>query len=105
MDFGHATKEVVQVAHDVLVGADEKDSEIVHLARNDLMQREGVLDVLQVGEFVDFPVGIAGDIDQRPLVIRLSREAMDRHDREELAERPVIEERLENREVADVLVA
>ena len=32
-------------------------------------------------------------------------EAMDRHDREELAERPVIEERLEDGEVADVLIA
>ena len=32
-------------------------------------------------------------------------QAMNRHDREELAERPVIEERLEDREVADVLVA
>ena len=32
-------------------------------------------------------------------------EAMDRHDREELPERPVIEQRLEDGEVADVLIA
>ena len=30
---------------------------------------------------------------------------MDRHDRKELAERPVIEERLEDGEIADVLIA
>ena len=33
------------------------------------------------------------------------RQAMDRHDREKLAERPMIEERLKDGEVADVLVA
>ena len=32
-------------------------------------------------------------------------EPMDRHDREELAERPVIEQRLEDGEVAEVLIA
>ena len=41
----------------------------------------------------------------RAVAIRLRVEPVDRHDREQLPERPVIEQRLENGEVADVLIA
>ena len=52
-----------------------------------------------------FAVGIAGDVHQRAVAIWRSSEPMDRHDREKLPERPVIEQRLEDGKVADVLIA
>ena len=69
------------------------------------MQRQRVLHILQVDKLADLPVRIAGDVDKCALPFGRCREAMDRHDREKLAERPMIEERLENGEVADVLIA
>ena len=39
----------------------------------DRVQRQRILHILQVGKLVDFPVRIAGDIDQRSLPIRCRR--------------------------------
>ena len=66
----HAAEEVVQVAHDVLVGADEEEAEVVGLAGLEAVQRERVLHVLQVDELADLAVGVAGDVDQRGLAAR-----------------------------------
>ena len=54
---------------------------------------------------VNFTVGIAGDIDQTPLVDGSFVETLDRNDREELLESPVIDERLKNAKIAEVLFA
>src|ERR1022692_4190165 len=110
MDFVYAAEQVVQVAHDVLVCAHQEEAEVVRLRLAvavgiKLMQRQGVPHVAEVDEFVHLPVGIAGDIDQRGLTRGTFGEAADRHDREQLAERPMIEQRLEHREIAEVLVA
>ena len=59
----------------------------------------------KIGELRDLAVGIAGDVHDHSVAIRRCVEPMNRHDRKQLAERPVIEQRLENREIADVLVA
>ena len=72
----------MQIPHDVLVGADHEDAEVVHFARSDAMQRQGVLHILQVDKFRDFAVGIARDVDQHAVAIGKGVEAMDRHDRE-----------------------
>ena len=70
------------------------------------MQRQGVAHVAQVDELVDLAVGIAGDVDQRCLAGRAAFvQPMHRHDGKQLAERPMVEQRLEDGEVAEVLVA
>ena len=69
------------------------------------MQGQRVADVAQVDELVDLAVGIAGDVHQRGFAGGALVEAADGHDGEQLAERPVIEQRLEDREIAEVLVA
>ena len=50
-------------------------------------------------------VRIAGDIHEGALRSGGVVEPMDRHDREQLAERPMIEQRLEHGKIADVLIA
>ena len=61
--------------------------------------------VLAVDELADLAVGIAGDVDQRAVVLGRLVQAVDRHDGEKLAQRPVIEQRLEDGEIAEELVA
>ena len=102
--FVHAAEQVMQVAHDVLVGADHEGADIVGLAFLERMEGEGLADVFQVDEVVDLAVGVAGDVDERRLDRRAFVEAVDRGDREELVEGPVVEQGLEDREVADVLL-
>ena len=68
------------------------------------MKRDVVLHVLQVDEAADLSVGVAGDVDQDGVDRRLLVEPVERRDREELLQGPVVEERLEDREIAHVLV-
>ena len=70
------------------------------------MDRQRVAHVAQVDKLVDLPVGIAGDIDQRGFAgqaVPPSRLIGMMGNR--LPERPVIQQRLEHGEVAEVLVA
>jgi hypothetical protein len=57
-------EQVVQVAEDLLVGADQEHAEVVVLAVVLGVQLEHVLDVAQVDERVDLAVGVAGDVGQ-----------------------------------------
>ncbi len=69
------------------------------------MQRDVVLHVLQIdGEVGDLAIGIAGDVHQRRVDRGLFLQAVQGSDREKLLQRPAIEQRLEDREIADVLV-
>src|ERR1022692_4669148 len=110
MDLVNAAEQVVQVPHDVLIGAHQEEAEIVRLrlavaVRVKLVQRQRVAHVAEVDELLHLTVGIAGDIDQRGLARGAFGEAADRHDREQLVKRPVVQQRLEHREIAKVLVA
>src|SRR5581483_7603159 len=68
------------------------------------MELDVVLDVLEVDEAADLAVGIAGDVDEDGVDVGLFVEAVERGDGEELLQRPVIEEGLEDGKIADVLV-
>ena len=104
MHFVHAAEEVVDVAHDVLVGAGEEDAEVVRIAVAQIVERKRFADVIEIDVLRDLAVGVAGDVDEGRLELRPLVEAMNRRDRKELPERPVIEQRLEDGEVADVLI-
>ena len=71
----------------------------------EFVEWESVFDVLEVDELADLAIAIAGDIDERAVAFGEFVESMDGHDWEELAERPVIEEALEDGEIADILIA
>src|SRR5205807_5894494 len=103
--FGNATEQIVKIAHDVLISADHEDAEIIHFARNDAVERQRVAHVLQIGKLGNLAIRIAGDIHERSLSIRRGGQPMNRHDWKKLAERPVIEERLEDGKITDVLIA
>src|SRR5216684_1863674 len=104
MDLVDAAKEVMDVAHDVLIGASEKDAEVIGLAVAQLVERQCFADVMEIDVLRHLAIGIAGDVDQGRLELRPLIEPVDRHDGEELAESPMIEQRLEDGEVADVLI-
>jgi hypothetical protein len=98
------SEEVVEVAEDVLVGPDEAEREVVGLRALEGVEREELLDVAQVDELLDLAVRVAGDVGERRDLARLLAQPVDREDREELVDRPRIGDRLEDREIDDVLV-
>ena len=71
----HPAEKIVQIAHDVLVGAHEEEAEVVRLAGLQLVQRQRVFHVLQVDELADLAVGIAGDIDERAIALGIVHRA------------------------------
>jgi hypothetical protein len=101
--FVYAAEEVVQVAHDVLVGARQKDAEVVGLVVEGVDGEVGLC-VLEIDEAVDLAVGVARDVDEHGVDTRALLEAVEWGDGEKLIERPVVEERLEDGKIADVLV-
>jgi len=60
----------VEVAHDVLVRAEEKGAEVVRLAAGCAGER--VLVLAHVAELVDLAVAVARDVDQRRPLVGLS---------------------------------
>src|ERR1017187_805113 len=68
------------------------------------MKRKGVAHVAKINELVHLSVRIAGDVHKRLFPRRALVQAADRHDGKQLAERPMIEQRLEDREIAEKLI-
>ena len=68
------------------------------------MHRQAGLDALLVDVLGDLAVGVAGQVLRYRAPIRLLAQAVQRQDRQHLADGPGIRQALEHREVADVLV-
>ena len=98
------TEQVVHVAENLLVGTDQEHAQQVVVARLHFMHRHGRFDRLLVDILRDLAVGVAGQILQHGATGRLFGQAVDRRDRQQLADGPGIRQRLEHREIAEVLV-
>src|SRR5262249_27669199 len=110
MDFIDAAEKIVQVAHDVLVGAHQEKAELVRLGLAaavsvEGMKRQGVTNVAEVDELVYLAIGIARNINKGPFLGGTFIKSVDRDDRKKLAKRPMIQQRLEDRKIAQILVA
>ena len=103
VDLVDTPEEVMEVAHDILIRAREENTEEVGLAV-ERVERDVVLRVLEIDERGDFSVGVAGDISEDGIDGGSFLQAVERGDGEELFECPVIQQRLEDGEIADVLV-
>src|SRR5256714_8982622 len=68
------------------------------------MERQRLLHILEVDELRDLAIRIARDVNDHAVAIGRSGKPMDRHNRKKLAERPVVEQRLENGKIANVLI-
>ncbi len=62
--LAHAAEEVVRVAEDVLVGADEEDAEAVRLAGRRRVELERALDAVGRDEARHLAVRVARDVDE-----------------------------------------
>ena len=67
------------------------------------MQTNSVADIFDVGKTGDFALTVAGNIDECGIHIWRLVEALYRCDRKELLARPMVDQRLKNRKVTDVL--
>jgi len=70
-----------------------------------LVERQRVAHVSEINELVDLAVGIAGDVPRAwPRALALIQ-ARNRHDGKQLVQRPMIQQRLEDGKIAEILVA
>ena len=83
-----------------MIGAQQECAQIVRLA-GEFMQQQRLANVAAVDELVELAVRIAGDVPQHGVSRGFRLEPMDRHDREQLLDRPAIGHRLKEREIAE----
>src|SRR5258707_12655730 len=69
------------------------------------MKGQGVSNIQQVDELGNLAIRVACDVHNGAVALGRLGQAMNRHDGKELAEGPMIEERLKDGEIADVLIA
>ena len=100
--LGHAAEQVMRVTHDVLVGADEEDADVIGLVRLQRVHRQEGLVVQRRDVVAHLAVGIAGQVHHHAAPVRVLLEPVDRHDREALADGPVVQHGLEHGEVAEI---
>ena len=98
------TEQVVQVAENLLIGPREEDAEDIVLSVTEFVKLEAGAAGLVANKTINLAVGIARHVLQRTATHRLLRETMDRHDREELIDRPAVGEGLKEREIAEVAI-
>ena len=94
-------EQIVQIAQDLLIGADQKDTHVIGLAVG-RVQFEHFFHVFDVNEIPHAAVGVARDVGQDaarrgPLV-----QPVDGHDREEVVHGPRVGQALKQREIAEV---
>src|SRR5688572_14747902 len=95
-------EQVMQVTQRFLVGADEEGGEVVLFAGNQLVHLERALDVALGHEAVDLAVRVAGDVGEHRAAGGTLVEPVQRHDREQLVDRPAVRQGLEHRQVAKI---
>ena len=105
MDGVGVAEEVMQIAEDLLVSADEEEADVIIFVLADLVQGEELGAAVLPDEAGDLAVGIAGDVGDRGHDIRLLVEALQRHDREELVDGPGVGDRLEQGKVGEIGLA
>ena len=97
-------EEIVHIAQNFLIGSDEEYTEVVRLALLQRVDRQDVTGAAHGDEIRHLSVAVAGNVLQSGVACRTFVKPLDRHDWEKLVYRPAVRERLEEREVAEVLV-
>src|ERR1700733_11220421 len=108
MSLVDAAKKIVQIAHDVLICACHKEADVIWLGaicsffRKKRGQWKSRANIFYIRELRDLAIGVAGNIDECAIDYGTFVQSMNRHDGENLSERPVIEQTLEDRKIAEI---
>ncbi len=102
MDGIGIAEEVVQIAKDLLVCAQQKCTENSTGSPLYVMQRKRLLHVAAIDELIHLAVRVTGDVAQNRLPGRRLVQAMDGHDGKKLLDGPAIGHALEQRKIAEI---
>ena len=94
-------EQVVHVAEDLLVGADQEKADVVVLVRFDAVERQAAGGAVFANEVGNLAVGIAGDVGDGGEDLRLLLKPLDGHDGEHLVDGPGVGNGLEHGEVGE----
>src|ERR1051326_4461192 len=103
--FVRRAKQVVIITHRFLVSPDEHERQIIRLVRIQRVQFEHLLHVVQIDELVNNPIRVARDITERRVLRRRLIQTMNRHDRKQLVQRPMVRHGAKHRKVRQVFSA
>ena len=78
----------MKVTESFLIGTYEENREVVGLPLFEVVERENFGDIFLVDEAVDLAVAIASDVSENGTVAGFFIEPVDRHNRENLIDRP-----------------
>ena len=98
------SEKVVHIAKNLLISSYEKDTEIVGFGFLQGMNGQHMRDVSIGDEVGNLAVTVAGDVLKGGIAGGTFIESLDGNDRKELIDGPTIGQRLEEREVAKILV-
>src|SRR5205085_12664176 len=98
-------KEIIVLARNFLIRGGEDKGDVIWLYRQEWLQSKHVFHVVQVNELVHEAVRVARDVAERGVSGRRFVQTMDRHDGEELVERPMIRRGTKDRKVRQVFHA
>ena len=103
--FVRHTEKIVVVAHHFLIRADQHHRQIIRFAFDEFVQRQNFFDIVQINEFVNDAVRIAGDVAKRRVFGRLFIQFVNRDNWEKLLQRPIVRHRAKHRKVRQVFGA
>ena len=98
------TEQVVKVSQNLLVGPNQKRTEVIGLILPGV-QRQRSLDIAAINELIDLAVRVTGDVPEHRRPTGPLSKPVDRHNRKELLDGPRIRNRLKQREVTEIGVA
>ena len=104
MNSVSVAKEVVHVAQDFLISTHEEHTDVIVFAILHCVKGNVVRLLVMIYIRTDFTVRVAGDVLDRSASCGALIQTGDRHNGEELVNTPRVGHRLEEREIAEVLV-
>ena len=94
-------EQVVHVTQDLLIGADQKNTQEIGLPRAFGVQRQRSLDAVLIDITRDAAIRITGQVVQQARVVRRLIETVEWHHWKDLVNRPDIRQRLEQGKIAE----
>ena len=98
-------EKIVHVSQNFLIGPHQKDTDIISIFSFQRMDRQIMRNIARRNKVSDLAIRIAGYILQSRRPVRPFIQPLDRHDRENLIDRPRVRQRLEKREITEILIS
>ena len=99
------TEKIVHVSQNFLIGPNQKDTDIISIFSFQRMYRQIMGNIACRNKVGNLAIRVAGYVLQSRRPVRTFIQPLDRHDRENLIDRPRVRQGLEKREITEILIS